>query len=102
AIRTSTSCAVDLKAAYNNDGVATLDAPGQGDFDGTGLSWAADQLPAPGPVTLGGVTYQAPPTGGSSKNFVKSTGQAIALPTGTYRSLHLVGASDNGSTGAAS
>lgn len=102
AIRTSTSCAVDLNAAYNNDGVATLAAPGQGDFDGTGLSYAADQLPAAGPVTLGGVTYQAPPTGGSSRNFVKSTGQAIALPSGKYNSLHIVGASDNGSTGAAS
>ncbi|WP_307865270.1 GH92 family glycosyl hydrolase [Streptomyces montanisoli] len=102
AIRTSTSCAVDLNSAYNNDGVATLAAPDQGDFDGTGLSYAADQLPTPGPVTLGGVTYQAPPTDGSSKNFVKSTGQAIALPPGEYDSLHIVGASDNGSTGAAS
>ncbi|MBB4689263.1 GH92 family glycosyl hydrolase [Amycolatopsis jiangsuensis] len=102
AIQTDTSCAVDLNAAYNNDGVATLDAPGEGDFDGTGVSYAADQLPAPGPVTFGDVTYQAPPTSGSSPNFVKSTGQALALPSGHYGSLHIVGASDNGSTGAAS
>lgn len=102
AIRTDTSCTVDLTAAYNNDGVATLAAPGQGDFDGTGLSFAADQLPAPGPVTLGGVPYQAPPTDGTSRNFVKSTGQALALPVGDYRGLHIVGAADNGSTGAAS
>ncbi len=102
AIRTDTSCAVDLTAAYNNDGVATLAAPGQGDFDGTGLSFAADQLPAAGPVTLDGVTYQAPPTDGTSRNFVKSTGQALALPAGNYRRLHIVGAADNGSTGAAS
>ncbi|PZE75700.1 glycoside hydrolase family 92 protein [Curtobacterium sp. MCBD17_019] len=102
AIRTSTSCAVDLNGVYDNDGVATLTSPGQGDFDGTGLSYAADQLPAPGPVTLDGVTYEAPPTSGTSENFVKSTGQAIALPSGEYSSLHIVGASDNGSTGAAS
>ncbi|GAA3576187.1 GH92 family glycosyl hydrolase [Amycolatopsis ultiminotia] len=102
AIQTNTSCAVDLNAAYNNDGVATLAAPGEGNFDGTGTSYAADQLPAPGPVTLDGVTYQAPPTSGTSRNFVKSTGQALALPSGHYRSLHIVGASDNGSTGAAS
>ncbi|WP_327657563.1 GH92 family glycosyl hydrolase [Streptomyces sp. NBC_00483] len=101
-IKTDSSCAVDLNSAYNNDGVATLAAPGEGDFDGTGTSFAADQLPAPGPVTFGGVTYQAPKTSGTSKNFVKSTGQAIALPTGNYDSLHIVGASDNGSTGAAS
>ncbi|MGQ4513067.1 GH92 family glycosyl hydrolase [Streptomyces sp. DW26H14] len=102
AIRTTTLCAVDLHGAYNHDGVATLAAPDEGDFDGTGGSYAADQLPAPGPVTLGGVTYQAPPTSGTSKNFVRSTGQAIALPSGDYRSLHIVGASDNGSIGAAS
>ncbi|WP_245787374.1 GH92 family glycosyl hydrolase [Amycolatopsis saalfeldensis] len=102
AIRTDASCAVDLSAAYNNDGVASLAAPGEGDFDGTGVSYAADQLPAPGPVTFGGVTYEAPPTDGASRNFVKSTGQALALPSGRYGSLHLVGASDNGSTGAAS
>lgn len=102
AIKTNTSCAVDLNAAYNNDGVATLAAPDQGNFDGTGTSFAADQLPAPGPVTLGGETYEAPPTSGTSNNFVKSTGQAIALPAGKYHSLHIVGASDNGSSGAAS
>ncbi|MFF3262116.1 GH92 family glycosyl hydrolase [Streptomyces sp. NPDC002932] len=102
AIKTATSCAVDLNGTYNNDGVATLAAPGQGDFDGTGTSFAADQLPAPGPVTFDGVTYRAPKTSGTSKNFVKSTGQAIALPSGNYHSLHIVGASDNGSTGAAS
>jgi hypothetical protein len=102
AIQTNASCAVDLDAAYNTDGVATLAAPGEGDFDGTGVSYAADQLPAPGPVTLGGVTYEAPPTSGTSRNFVKSTGQALALPSGRYGSLHIVGASDNGSTGAAS
>jgi predicted alpha-1,2-mannosidase len=102
AIDTGTACAVDLTNDYNNDGVASLDAPDQGDFDGTGLSYAADQLPAPGPVTFDGVTYQAPPTAGTSPNFVKSTGQAIALPADSYSSLHIVGASDNGSTGAAS
>lgn len=101
AIQTSSSCAVDLGAAYNNDGVATLDDPGQGNFDGTGTSFAANLLPAPGPVTWGGITYQAPPTAGASRNFVKSTGQALALPAGKYSSLHIVGASDNGSTGSA-
>ncbi|AMM21515.1 hypothetical protein AX769_16925 [Frondihabitans sp. PAMC 28766] len=102
AIQSSSSCAVDLSHFYNNDGTATLADPAQGDFDGTGLSYAADLLPAPGPVSLGGVTYQAPPTAGTQPNFVKSTGQAVALPSGRYSSLHIVGASDNGSTGAAS
>jgi predicted alpha-1,2-mannosidase len=102
ATSSSTSCAVDLSRAANTDGTATVAAPGQGDFDGTGLSFDAALLPAPGPVTIGGVQYQAPPTAGTTKNFVKSTGQAIPLPAGQFGSLHIVGASDNGSTGAAS
>nr|WP_239452098.1 GH92 family glycosyl hydrolase [Frondihabitans sp. PAMC 28766] len=100
AIQTATSCAVDLSGAYNNDGVATLTDPGQGNFDGTGLSFAANLLPAPGATTIGGATYQAPPTTGTAKNFVKSTGQAITLPSGNYTSLDIV-AADNGSTGSA-
>lgn len=102
AISTGAFCAVDLNAAYNNDGVATVANTGQGDFDGTGLSYAAELLPKPGPVTLDGVPFQAPPTSGTSRNFVKSTGQAITVPSGNYRTVHIIGAADNGSTGAAS
>lgn len=99
AIKTSTSCAVDLSAAYNHDGVATLAHPSQGNFDGNGSSYAADLLPAPGPATLGGVTYEAPPTSGTDPNFVKADGQAIVLPTGHYTSLDVVGAASGGGTG---
>jgi predicted alpha-1,2-mannosidase len=99
AIETSTSCAVDLSGAYNEDGVATHANPGQGDFDGHGNSYAADLLPPPGPAIFGGVTYQAPPTTGTDLNFIKANGQAVVLPTGRYSRLNIVGAASNGGTG---
>ncbi len=99
AIETSTSCAVDLSGAYNEDGVATQAAPSQGNFDGLGNSYAADLLPVPGPVTFGGVTFQAPATTGTDQNFIKVNGQAVVLPTGRYSRLDIVGAASNGSTG---
>ena len=97
AIETSTSCAVDLRDLYNQDGVATQAEPSQGNFDGHGNSYAADLLPPPGAATFAGVTYQAPPTTGP--NFVKADGQAVVLPTGRYSRLDIVGAASNGSTG---
>ncbi len=99
AIETSTSCAVDLSGAYNEDGVATQADPSQGNFDGEGNSYAAGLLPPPGPATFGGVTFQAPPTTGTVPNFVKANGQAVVLPTGRYSRLDIVGAASNGSTG---
>ena len=96
---TSTSCAVDLSGAYNDDGVATEADPNQGDFDGHGNSYAASLLPPPGPVSFGGVTFQAPPTAGTAPNLVKSNGQVIVLPTGRYSRLDILGAASNGSTG---
>jgi predicted alpha-1,2-mannosidase len=99
ASQTSTSCAVDLSGDYNTDGVATTANPLQGDFDGQGSSYAANLLPAPGPVTLGGITYQAPSTSGTDPNFVKADGQTLALPAGNYSELDVVGAASGGSTG---
>ncbi|MFC8734387.1 GH92 family glycosyl hydrolase [Luteimicrobium sp. NPDC057192] len=99
ATQTDTSCAVDLSAAYDRDGVATADAPTQGNIDGLGYSYAADQLPAAGPTTIGGVTYQAPSTAGTDKNLVEADGQTIALPQGSYGALQVLGAAVNGGTG---
>ncbi|WP_433271544.1 GH92 family glycosyl hydrolase [Actinosynnema sp. CS-041913] len=89
-------CAVDLTRELNHDGTATVGASGQGDFDGQGWSYDAALLPAAGPVSWGGVTYQAPDATGTSANFVEARGQAMLLPAGQYRALRLVAASHNG------
>lgn len=99
ATRTSTACAVDLSGYYNRDGAATLTHPSQGNLDGHGSSYAANLLPKPGPTTLGGVTYQAPPTTGTEPNFVTADGQTLTLPKGRYGKLSILGAATNGATG---
>jgi predicted alpha-1,2-mannosidase len=89
-------CPVDLSRDYNHDGVATLASTGEGNFDGSGWSFAANLLPAPGPVTLGGIPYEAPPTAGTEPNFVEARGQSLALPDGHWATAYVLGATHNG------
>jgi alpha-L-fucosidase len=84
--------AVPLSAYVNNDGIGS--APGQANFDGSGYSYPADQMPAAGPVTLGGVPYQFPASAGDDN--VVAAGQAIALPQGHYVGAYLLDASSYG------
>jgi predicted alpha-1,2-mannosidase len=90
------SCSVDVGPERNHDGTATVDAPASGDFDGGGWSYDAALLPAAGPVTWGGITYQAPDPSGTAPNFVEARGQGLLLPAGKFSWLHVVGASYNG------
>ncbi len=89
-------CPVDLAAERNADGTATVQEPGQGNFDGGGWSYDAALLPAAGPVTWAGVTYAAPDPSGTAANLVRATGQALLLPEGRHAALQLVAASHNG------
>lgn len=92
----TTHCPLDLSGDYNHDGVASLEQPDEGNFDDLGWSYAANLLPAPGAVTLGGVPYQAPSTAGTDANFVEAQGQPLVLPTGRYAAAHVLGAAHNG------
>jgi alpha-L-fucosidase len=83
---------VPLSAYANNDGIGS--APGQANFDGSGYSYPADQMPAAGPVTLGGVPYQFPASAGDDN--VVAAGQALALPQGHYVGAYLLDASSYG------
>ncbi len=87
-------CAVALTPT--RDGTATVAASDQGDFDGGGWSYDAALMPAAGPVTWGGVTYDAPDPIGTAPNFVPATGQTLLLPTGSYSAANLVVTSHNG------
>jgi hypothetical protein len=94
-------CAMDLGRDFNHDGVATLDATDQGDFDGGGWSYAANLLPAAGPVTLGGIPYEAPSTAGTDANFVEARGQSLAVPEGGWATAYVLGATHNGNVDSA-
>jgi hypothetical protein len=91
-----TSCAVDLSAERTLDGTATVTNPAEGNFDGGGWSYDAALFPPAGPVTWGGVVYQAPDPTGIAANFVPATGQPLLLPAGPHTAVQMVMTSHNG------
>ncbi|MEU7904527.1 GH92 family glycosyl hydrolase [Actinoplanes sp. NPDC049118] len=98
---TAGACLVDLGTERNADGTATVASPAEGDFDGGGWSYDADLLPAAGPVTWDGVTYQAPDPTGTAKNLVRSRGQSLLLPAGDHTAVKLIATTHNGPVTAA-
>ena len=91
---TGAQCSVPL--GYDVDGTATVAAPDQGNFDGSGWSYDAALLPAAGPVTLGGVRFVAPDPSGTARNFLTAGGHQLALPPGRYGKLAVIGAAHGG------
>ncbi|WP_246090278.1 GH92 family glycosyl hydrolase [Nonomuraea deserti] len=81
---------------YDVDGVATADARSQGDLDGKGWSFPAEQLPEPGPHTVAGTAFLIPETGGTAVNFTSLRGQRTYLTEGRYRALDLLITAVNG------
>ncbi|AGL20015.1 GH92 family glycosyl hydrolase [Actinoplanes sp. N902-109] len=100
-VESGSTCRVDLADQRNLDGTATVAAPAEGNFDGGGWSYDGDLLPAAGPVTWNGVTYQAPDPTGTAVNFVQAKGQSLLLPAGDHSTLHLVATTHNGPVSAA-
>jgi predicted alpha-1,2-mannosidase len=96
------SCPEDLGAQYNLDGVSTAGAAAGGDFDGTGTSFPADLLPAPGTGVLAGRAYTFPDTAGGADNFATAHGQTVALTPRAYSALDVLLSAHHGDvTGAA-
>ncbi|MGO2312906.1 GH92 family glycosyl hydrolase [Brachybacterium tyrofermentans] len=62
-------CIVPLEDALTLDGVATLEDPSAGDFDGKGWAFAGDELPAPGEVPVDDVVMRIPSTEGTDPNL---------------------------------
>jgi hypothetical protein len=83
------------------DGTATVESPGEGNFDGGGWSFDAALMPPKGPVTWDGVAYDAPSPAGVAANFVQANGQALLLPATAASSLKLIVTSHNGPVGGA-
>ncbi|MBP2335131.1 hypothetical protein JOF41_001309 [Saccharothrix coeruleofusca] len=89
-------CAQDLSGQYDVDGAATADAKHQGDLDGKGWSFPAEQLPAAGPRTIDGGEYAVPPTTGAARNFLTARGQRLHLTADRYAALDLLVTAVNG------
>ncbi|MCL4514717.1 MAG: discoidin domain-containing protein [Firmicutes bacterium] len=85
---------VNLRYAFNQDGMSYDSRPGDGNLDGVGWSYSADLMPDT--VILDGVEYQIGPKADGTKNVVMGASQSIPLPYGKFSSLRILGASTNG------
>jgi predicted alpha-1,2-mannosidase len=90
------SCAQDLTGQYDVDGAATADAKHQGDLDGKGWSFPAEQLPAAGTQPIGGVTYTVPSADGTARNFLSARGRRLHLTPGRHQALEVLVTAVNG------
>ena len=90
-------CVLELRPYFNNDGIQTGDNPSDGDFDGGGWSFPAEELPDPGPVEFQGVPYEFPDGQADNvDNTLEATGQTIGLMPGSYGQLHILATAHNG------
>ena len=82
---------------YDLDGISTKAKRNDGDFDGKGMTFAAEQIPAT--IEKNGITFKMGPTTDGAKNVLVARGQTIALPAG-YSRVHLLAAASDGDVGA--
>ncbi|MFJ1968042.1 alpha-L-fucosidase [Streptomyces sp. NPDC087903] len=75
---------VPLDALYDNDAIDSASARG-GDFDGSGYTFPAEELPA-GPVEVDGIPFHFPSSAAGAKNNIVAMGQRVELPGGRYLS----------------
>jgi alpha-L-fucosidase len=86
-IPTSTLTQVALSAFFNNKGIGST--PGGANFDGSGYSYPASQLPSGGSITVNGVPYQFPSSSSGNDNVI-AAGQTIGLTVGHYQQANLL------------
>ncbi|MGP3958759.1 glycosyl hydrolase family 95 catalytic domain-containing protein [Nonomuraea sp. 3N208] len=92
---------VDLSAHFDNDGVSTHEVMTDGNVDGSGYTYPAEELPPAGPLTHEGLSFVFPAYGDGVENNVTGQGQTIDVPAGTYAKVRLLGAGTSGSVSAA-
>ncbi|WP_045315933.1 glycosyl hydrolase family 95 catalytic domain-containing protein [Lentzea aerocolonigenes] len=85
---------VDISAAFDNDGLSNEFTSRDGDFDGSGNTYPAAQLPQTGSVTDDSILFEFHNGDEASRNNVIAAGQALAVPAGKYVKLHLLAAAD--------
>jgi len=79
---------ISLLPYFNNKGIGS--APDQANFDGSGFSYPADQLPPAGQTILNGIPFQFPNSAPRTNDNVAALGQTITLPQGNYQQASLL------------
>jgi hypothetical protein len=92
---------LDLAAVFNNDGISGSANRTDGDFDGAGFTYPAEDLPPAGEVTYDQVKFVFPGSADGAKNNVAARGQVLTVPAGRYAKLRLLGAGGGGNVRAA-
>jgi hypothetical protein len=87
---------VDLSAHLDNDAVSTHENMTDGDADGSGYTYPAEELPPAGPFVHEGVNFLFPAYGDGAPNNVTGQGRTIAVPAGRYAKVCLLGAATSG------
>jgi alpha-L-fucosidase 2 len=87
---------VDLSALYTVDGVSSAAATTDGNFDGSGYTYPAEEMPSPGLFVNGDVAWKFPGYADGQRNAVVPSGQTLTVPSGTYQALHVLGAGVGG------
>jgi alpha-mannosidase len=83
-----------LSLPYNLDAVSSLKDLSDGDFDGRGHAYPAEQFPAT--VTSGGVSFQFGSAADGEKNALICHGQSLDLPAGAFNRVYLLASAVDG------
>ena len=87
---------MDLSSYFNNDGISWDNNPSDGDFDGSGLTFPAEELPESNAiVTLHDIDFLFPDKSDGAKNNLTLDGQCIAVPPNHYADINILGAADS-------
>lgn len=85
---------VALSGHVDNVGASTARATGTGAFNVWGNSFAAEHLPGPGTIDVGGVSFAFPAVGTGKADNVRCSGQYVDVPRGTYDWVHVLAAAE--------
>lgn len=86
---------------FTNDGISWQSSTTDGNLDGVGHTYPAEEMPTPGVFVSGGVTWQFPSYAAGQKNNATGTGQTITVPVGRYTELHLLASGNGGNVSGA-
>ena len=90
--------AIDVAKYFNLDAIATLDAPGEGDFDKGQRAIGSEIFAAAkaGVLTCEGVPFLVPPTTAGALNAIECHGQTLEWPAEQCPALAVLGSASNG------
>lgn len=89
---------VDMMPWYNNDGISANEDRSDGDFSGTGATYASDLLPPSNSlVECDGILFLFPDKSNGKKNNMSLVGQTVPVEEDFYECLHILGVSASNS-----